>query len=443
MQSNSSCSACSREAEHCCLCLSARTYLCKVCLPHHTSKTGVLHLVASSSLPLYVDKTNLDDYFRRVASVRKLRENAELASTCLTEEWGKLDQALIAFHKEMKKRLHLVCYEVYTEIAAHYESLKGELETFKQELNREEEGIPMNQTSKLYVKKGFHVPQTCSFIDVEREIRRRVVVYSEPAQPLSLQQVIEGWSETPCECLDCSKAREMFRETEESSYWPCESCYFAQNPGNSSICINCKIDWSVPEYSPPTQIEYSPPAQVEDSTPVQPTYTATVQEKHSSPAPPEHTSATYWTCTGCNYAQNPIGIGTCLSCRVTSAAAQLQWIPPESRYYKTVQETTSKSASLPLIGNPSPPLLNIPRGSTWNCQKCKETNSSLNRKCQHCKWLPKESPDVALCKSCGKNCGGKCQSRQSFGPKERRQDAKQTQSSSGKTASRPNTPSKK
>lgn len=369
MQSNSSCSACSREATYCCLCLSARVYLCEVCLPQHTSKTGVLHLVASASLPLYVDKSNLEDYYRRAAVVRKVRENVEVACTYLAEEQDKLDQVCIAFHEEMKQILHETCYKVYEDISAHYKSLKAELETFRQELTREEEGTHMSQTSLWYVEKGLHVTQSCVFINIEGELRRRIKVSAGPAQLLSLQQTIEAWGTTPCECSDCIEARELFKKPEEDNYWTCQGCNFAQNSLNSCICATCKVDWSVQSHTPPR-------------------CSATVQE--IQPAQPEYIAPTpiYWTCTECHYTRNPISLGTCVSCRIPSAQAQLQWLPPRPHYYQTVQETGSQPASSPLIANPDPPLANIPRGSTWSCDRCRKTNSSLKRDCQHCGWLP-------------------------------------------------------
>ena len=404
MQNNSSCSVCSHEAVHCCLCLPARIYLCETCLPWHTSKKDVLHLLAPANLPLNVDKTNLEDYFRRVTNIRKLKENVEVARTYLTEERSKLDQAFIDFHEEMKTRLHQACFEVFSDISARYESLGADLDSFSEDLIKAEEGIDLSETSKSYVQKGFHITQPSAFIDVEEEMRRRIVISAGEGQNLSLREVMEKWSNSSSSCQECKMFRETLNVEETASYWTCPTCGFAQNSVATSICAMCPVN------STASQSEYPSPAQPELAFSQYSGFVLPAQNPN------------FWTCIGCQYAENPIETSICQNCHSSPA-------PP--RFSKSVQN------------EPLKPLADMPLRNTWTCFNCKNINSSKERACQKCLQIPGSLPaDVVPCGSCGKICGGKCKLRTQVSEPEKAYTRPQAAGKKSSTT-RPKMPQKK
>jgi len=285
MEGNYSCSFCPQVAVRCCLCSSPRTYLCKDCVLHHTSKSSS-HPLVPIDTPPYVTKENLVSYDRRATALKQLKEQLEGLNTQLTQEKRALDQVFEEVYNSQAQRLYEICSAVYMDISGYYDRLQSEVETFKQGL----ESASVSQVLRKYVENGFHIPQPCAFLDARSQMTQRIQI-SEAGSPLCSENCLVGairiWNKRVCSCSNCEELKRV----------ALAECLYCGQTARQCLC-------NQPKGPGPQPAQADAPMQVDSGD----AYYG---------ASPSGASEAPWRCQNCGQ-ENSAQVARCQSC---------QWVP--------------------------------------------------------------------------------------------------------------------
>lgn len=390
MEENFDCSLCSRAAVQCCLCSTPRTYLCKACIPQHTTSKSICHSLMPVSTPAYVTKENLAEHNSRMTALGKLRGQLDVASAQLPAERRALDQVVQDFYKSQQQRLDEVIYAVYMDISRYYESLQIDIDTFKQDLYAADQSPYVSEVARKYIETGFHAPQPSAFLEVMNEMNSRIQI-SALGDQLGAQNclldAISRWKSAPCTCSDCYEIKEALigkpplSSSQDLSYWCCPQCSYQYNYGMA--CQYCPFSYesaSGQAYASPTywkctacKFEYNQALTCEQCGKYPDNGEMASASAIATPNP-------CWTCSQCQYEYN-LQNTTCIRCQYKNPSLASTPRPAaqadlESDAIEPAAKHQSATFTSPRQGQFS--------AAVWTCRKCKFQNKSTDRKCQKC-----------------------------------------------------------